>query len=102
MARSTLLCAYIRRREIIRFMYDGALRTVEPHLLGTDASGDLTLSAWQRRGPTPAGWRDFHVKKMRGISSTGRVFRRARPGYNRNDTTITNIICRIVIRQRRK
>lgn len=99
---STLLCNYIRRREVLYFVYDGAGRTVEPHLLGTDADGDLTLSAWQRSGPTPSGWRDFHVKKMRNISPVGRNFRSARPGYNREDTTIQNIICRVSSGRRKK
>jgi len=97
----TVLCNHIRRREVIRFMYLEGLREVEPHLLGTDEDGDLTLSAWQRSGLTPQGWRDFHVKKMQGITITGQRFLRARPGYNRLDTTIQNIICRLSVRRGR-
>jgi len=100
--QSTLLCNYIRRREVIRLSYDGDTRIVEPHLLGTDADGDLTLSAWQRSGPTPSGWRDFHVKKMENISPTGHNFRFARTGYNREDTTIQTIICRVSSGRRKK
>lgn len=92
---NTDLCNYIRRHDIIRFIYLGAMRKVEPHLLGLDASGDLTLSAWQLEGPTPVGWRDFHVAKMQDIIETGDTFDRGRPGYNRDDTTVVNIICRL-------
>jgi len=89
------ICNYIRRKEVISFMYDDARRVVEPHLLGLDESGDLTLSAWQTDGPTPDGWRDFWVAKMKNIAPTGKTFKSARPGYNRNDTTIKTIICRL-------
>ena len=96
-AKSNRICGFIRRREIITFVYDDGLREVEPHLMGTNPQGNLILSAWQRSGPTPQGWRDFLVPKMRGIGATGQRFRSARPGYNRQDTTIKTVICRLTV-----
>jgi len=96
---TTNLCNYIRRKEVIMFMYADSLRVVEPHLLGRDESGDLTLSAWQLSGATGSGWRDYHVEKMTSIDATNRSFKNARPGFNPNDTTIKTIICRLTPRR---
>jgi predicted DNA-binding transcriptional regulator YafY len=88
-----LICDAIAKRLAISFLYKGSQRTVEPHTLGYDRSGDLTLSAWQVSGGSGQGWRDFHIDKMRGIALTATQFSGARPGYNRNDSTLAQIIC---------
>lgn len=89
-----LICEAIRARQVLRFLYKGSLRTVEPHLLGYDGDGDLTLSAWQLSG-TGTGWRDFHVSKLSGLATTGATFSGARPGYNPWDATIDRVVCRL-------
>ena len=58
------------------------------------SDGDLTLSAWQLSG-TGQGWRDFHVSKLTGLSTTGRTFAGPRPGYNPWDDTIDRVVCRL-------
>ncbi|WP_143413127.1 WYL domain-containing protein [Haematobacter genomosp. 1] len=85
----------IRDRQVIRFMYNGKAREVEPHLLGVDKSGDVTLSGWQVLGGTGQGWRDFHVSKLSGLATVGRSFSGARPGYNANDRTLRQVLCRL-------
>ncbi len=82
-------------RRVISFTYDGRARTVEPHLLGYDDDGDLTLSAWQLSGGSGRGWRDFHVARLSGLSTTGSIFAGARPEYNPRDKTIVRIVCRL-------
>lgn len=94
MFSETGLARAIGERRLVSFTYKGAVRTAEPHLLGYDRSGDLTLSAWQTSGPRP-GWRDFHVAKMIGLSIAGQTFARPRPGYNPMDTTLARVIARI-------
>ncbi len=90
-----LICDAIGKRTEISFVYSGSLRTAEPHILGYDRAGELTLSAWQMTGGTGTGWRDFHVRKLSSITSTGMYFSDPRPGYNPNDTTLSQIICRL-------
>lgn len=90
-----LICGAIAKQSVISFSYTGSQRTAEPHILGYDRSGDLTLSAWQLSGGSGQGWRDFHFDKMRGVALTGAQFSCARPGYNPNDSTLTRIICRL-------
>ena len=93
MLMRTTICDAIRQRKVLQFTYTGTLRTVEPHLLGYDADGDLTVSAWQRLG-TGEGWRDFHVSKVHALATTGATFGGPRPGYNPRDETIDRVVCR--------
>lgn len=89
-----LICAAIEARRILSLSYSGTMRRVEPHLLGYDAEGHLTLSAWQREG-TGEGWRDFHLGKVTGLAATDESFRGARASFNPRDDTIDRVICRI-------
>jgi len=91
----SVLCDAIRRKHVVQFSYKGTTRTAEPHAVGYDGSGDLTLSAWQLSGGSGTGWRDFHVSKLSALSTTARTFARARPGYNPNDRTLVRILCRL-------
>lgn len=88
------ICEAIRNKRVISFSYKMQVRVVEPHLLGFDGDGDLTLSAWQTSGLKP-GWRDFHVAKLSGLSATGQTFAKSRPGYNPRDETLERIVCRL-------
>ncbi len=88
------ICAAIKARKVITFHYKHQNRTVEPHILGYDSDGDLTLSAWQTHGGSSQGWRDFHVSKLHGLSITGQSFDKPRQGYNPNDSTLSRIVCR--------
>ena len=78
MSQATI-CKAIRERRVLSFLYSGTRRTVEPHLLGYDSDGDLTLSAWQLIG-TGQGWRDFHVSKATVLTITDKTFASARQG----------------------
>lgn len=89
------LCQHIQSKSVISFSYKGSTRVVEPHLLGYDKDNDLTLSAWQLSGGTGKGFRDFHVSNIYGAATTGKNFESARPGYNRNDSTMTRVVCRL-------
>ena len=87
------ICDAIRGRQILTFKYKGRTRVVEPHLLGYDGDGDLTLSAWQLSGGSGQGFRDFHVAKLSALATTGQSFLGPRRGYNRNDETLERILC---------
>lgn len=83
----------IRDRRLVRFRYKTTMRVVEPHLLGYDGQGHLTLSAWQRSGGSGVGWRDFHLAKVNGIAVTDQSFSGPRPDYNPGDKTIARVVC---------
>lgn len=94
MISNSTICDAIRDKKCLQFRYKNEVRTVEPHLLGYDSDGDLTLSAWQVSGTRP-DWRDFHVAKISGLATTGGSFSGPRPGYNPRDETIDRIVCRL-------
>ncbi|GER00902.1 hypothetical protein JCM17845_15250 [Iodidimonas gelatinilytica] len=90
-----IICEAIRNQKLLSFMYSGTRREVEPHLLGYDSDGDLTLRAWQRSGGSGKDWRLFQVTKISGLVITPEVFERARPKYNPNDKAMVRIVCRL-------
>lgn len=94
MSDSDIICSAIRNKQILTFSYKGSRRTVEPHLLGYDRDGDLTLSARQLSG-TGIGWRDFHVSRLSGLSTTEETFLASRAGYDGRDKTIKRVVCRL-------
>lgn len=89
------ICAAIAARQCLTFFYKGSRRTVEPHLLGYDSDGDLTLSAWQTSGGSGQGFRDFHVSKLTGLTISPNTFLAPRHGYNPRYETIDRIVCRL-------
>ena len=98
--QAALLCTAVSGRRRVAFAYrTGGTRVVEPHLLGSDARGHLTLSAWLVRGASASGdgpgWRDYHVGAMRDVVVLDETFAHARPGYNRFDQTMAQVRCRI-------
>lgn len=89
------ICEAIASLQIIQFTYKGKIRTVEPHALGYDSDGDLTLSAWQLSGGSGQDFRDFHVDKLSGLATTGERFAGARQGYRKDDKTLSRIVCQL-------
>ena len=89
-----LICNAIAEHRVLALTYSQTDRTVEPHLLGYDSDGDLTLAAWQLTG-TGEGWRDFHLAKVTGLAMTEVTFPGPRPTYNPGDKTIRQVVCRL-------
>lgn len=89
------ISAAIRAKRVIQFRYKGAIRRVEPHALGYDQGNVLTLSAWQLSGGSGQEFRDFHVDKLSGLSTTEQTFASARRGYNPNDPTLSRVVARL-------
>lgn len=91
-----IICEYIKNKSVISFTYKGTIRVVEPHLLGYDSNGDLTLSAWQLSGGSGQGFRDFHVSNISYVTTTNKSFESARQGYNADDQTVSRIVCHLL------
>ena len=66
----------INKRLYLAFEYDGIVRLVEPHCLGTKH-----LRAWQIF--PEAGWRLFDIGKLKPATFEG-----PRPRYNPNDLAV--------------
>lgn len=93
------ICAAIRNRSIIRFNYDGGIRTVEPHCHGTSTAGNEVLRGFQTGGysesGSPVAWKLFEVAKIQGVIQTGGTFASNRPGYNPGDRGMTSVHCHV-------
>ena len=85
----------IRQRRVVEFAYAGGSRTVEPHAVGYDDAGRLTLTGWQLSGKNGPGLRDFVVKSMRLLTVTGQRFEGPRPDYDRDGTGLRKVVCRL-------
>jgi hypothetical protein len=83
----------IGNRSLLSFFYTGCRQIVEPHILGYDHAGDLTLYAWQVSGSNEQSWRSLHVDKMHGIALTGIQFSDVRPGFHAIKWSLTQIVC---------
>ena len=89
-----IICEAIDKKLDVSIVYLGSKRSVEPHILGYNAKGSLILSAWQVSGGSGQGWRDYFVDKISNIA-LGKTHFHARPGYNPNDPTLSQIVCRL-------
>jgi predicted DNA-binding transcriptional regulator YafY len=86
------LCRAIATRRVLRFEYDGGLRTVEPHAHGFAADGAELLSGYQTFGVSASGdlpgWRTFRLDQIATLRVTDDPFTPrpdfdgARPGFS--------------------
>jgi len=89
------ICEAIRNRRIVEFTYKAKRRTVEPHTLGADGNGTITLCGWQLSGGSGQSWRDFHLSSMSALVVLDELFEGPRPGYRRDDRTLSKIVCQL-------
>lgn len=93
------LCLAIAQREVIRFTYDGGMRTVEPHAHGYSKAGHAVLRGYQLEGASssgvPVGWKLFAIGRMGPATGTGTRFATPRAGYARWDREMTTVCCQV-------
>ena len=94
-----LVCDAIRVRRLLRFIYEGYERIVEPHLYGINTANHEMLSGyliagWSASEGSP-GWRSYLVREMHDIHVLAEPFRGPRPGYNPDDRRMRQIFCRL-------
>jgi len=90
-----LLKSAIEKQELLRFIYNGRERIVEPQTFGMDWAGEDVLRAYQTSGESesgqPVGLKLFHVAEMSSLRKTGKSFGNARPEHNPNDSAMKTI-----------
>lgn len=85
----------IEKQRVLTVTYKGSIRTVEPHALGIDHNGDVTLSCWQRSGGSGEGFRDLHIDRIDLLAVTDQTFPGPRSGYSRNSKKFSRVFCRL-------
>lgn len=94
-----VVCDAIRARRLLRFVYEGYERIVEPHRYGVNTAGHEALSAWLVGGwsasqPAP-GWRMFLLDGMRDVAALAEGFAGPRPGWASADAHFARVHCEL-------
>lgn len=92
---SDVICDAIAGRRLLSFAYKGAVRTVEPYILGYGEAGELVLSAVQRAGGSGVGFRSFLVEELSLVSVSERSFPKNHPDYRPGDAFFVRVIRKV-------
>ena len=94
-----LICDAIRSRRLLRFVYDGYERIIEPHSHGINSANHEVVSGWLVGGwtktETEPGWRNYLVNDMHDVHVLSEPFAGPRPGFNPNAARILQIFCQL-------
>lgn len=94
-----IICDAIRGRRLLRFVYEGYERIVEPHLHGINSANHEMLSAYLVGGwsatETEPGWRNYLVREMHDVQALAEPFEGSRPGFNPDSAQVRQVFCRI-------
>jgi hypothetical protein len=84
----------IRRRQRLRFTYNGKTRIVEPQCYGIGTRGTELLRAHQLKGGVQ---REplFDVSRMTELVALDKFFTRPGPNYKRNDSAMKTIFSQL-------
>lgn len=89
----------IRQHRLLRFVYAGHARVVEPHTYGIDHQGNRTLCGYQVSGGSasgkPQGWKFFRAARMQQITLLEQTFAAPRPEYRRDDRAFASILAQL-------
>lgn len=96
---NVLLCDAIRARHLVRFIYEGYERIVEPHQYGINTANHEMLSGylvggWSRTETEP-GWRNYLVREMHDVHVLAEPFTAPRAGYNPGSTVFHQVYCQV-------
>ncbi len=96
-----IVCNAIRARRLLRFVYDGYERIIEPHIHGINTANHEMVSGWLVGGWTATnaeqGWRNYLVREMADLHALAEEFPRPRPGYKANDRGYGQVFCRLEV-----
>jgi hypothetical protein len=96
---NVIICDAIRARRLLRFVYDGYERLVEPHTYGVNTAGHEAVSGrlvggWSASEPEP-GWRMYLVDQMRDVAALAEPFEGPHAGYNADDPHFVRVYCQV-------
>lgn len=89
------ICGAISEMRLVQFSYQGSMRVVEPHTVGTDQKGHLALCGWQLSGGSAVSWRNYHLDEMSALRTLDETFDGPREGYNRADKRFATVSCQL-------
>ncbi|WP_243371710.1 hypothetical protein [Geotalea sp. SG265] len=94
-----IICEAIRKRAVLRFIYNGRLRIVEPQCHGISTAGNEVLRGVQTGGESETGatifGKLFEVARMADLGETGDVFAKPGLGFNPQDKGMAVVHCHL-------
>src|SRR5687768_5562779 len=93
-----LICAAIRGRVLLEFIYDERPRVVAPYCHGISTAGQEVVRAIQVRGASSSGvgfGKLWKIEKMADMRLLNETFTPDDPHYNPDDRAMERIHCRI-------
>jgi hypothetical protein len=92
-------CLSILAKRLVRLVYRGGERTVEPYLLFATRAGDLVLHGWQVAGAwettPPPHWSNLTLADVSSIVPLDRTYTEPHAGYNPDSPRFYRIICQV-------
>ena len=93
--RDPAIISAIRERAILRFVYNGEPRVVEPQTYGLSSTGKEVLRAYQTSGGSRTGStrlaKLFDVSKIVGLEKTSHRFSEALTVHNPKDSAMIEV-----------
>jgi hypothetical protein len=94
-----IVCNAIRARHLLRFIYEGYERIIEPHIHGVNSANHEMVSGWLVGGWTATraeeGWRNYLVSEMHDVHALADQFPQPRVGYRPAGRAYRQVFCRI-------
>lgn len=95
-----IICEAIQNRLVIKFIYDGETRVVEPFALGYHKdTGNLVLRSYRVGGYSKSAneppWRLFVMNNATELEITTTAAQSDREYYNPNDKHMSEILCNV-------
>jgi hypothetical protein len=85
----------IRRKQVLKFNYNGMPRVVEPQTYGLSSAGNEVLRAYQRARGSQSGKSQiaklFDIEKISNLEIANQHFTEALPQHNPNDSAMIKI-----------
>lgn len=92
-------CAAIKNGTCLELQYDGFVRIVEVHCVGTTTAGNPGMRVFQVRGGSSSGetvgWKMLTFDKSFSVNLTDEQSSAPRPGYKPGDKGMTHIILEV-------
>lgn len=94
------LVSAVRNRHLVRLLYEGGFRIIEPHAYGhNDNKNHDLIRAFQVSGSSKSfeyvGWKLFRCDEMLSLQVLEQHFSGPRPGYKRGDKALDRIYCEL-------
>ena len=96
---NAIVCDAIHARRLLRFIYEGYERLLEPHLYGINTQNHEMLSGYLVGGwsatETEPGWRNYLVHDMYDLHALAESFEGPRSGFNPESVRFRQVYCRL-------